>query len=474
MDQESRYLHPSSAVSWKECPRKVWYEYHPPAETSAERDPFDALIAQRGLAHEEEVRRAIGAEELGIDARHTRELMAQGVPAIYQPVLRDDELKIDGRPDFLIRSPSGEYQAGDAKLALSLRNHKEIALQLAVYRKLLGGKEPAIAYLGRGNQALVGEEYAADAEKFLASLRAIVDGAEPPRTIYGETKCKHCEFEELCVPKFLAEDELTLVYGIDGRNAPGLAAQGITTVRRLAAAEPEQLADGPHFTGLERKRRAVLQARSFLTGEVFQLAPVKLPAGPLVHFDVESNSLGEHREVYLWGCLPPPYGKDSFEYTWSDGSAAQDRAAWEQFLQRIEEYRARMPGLRLVHYSAFESVRISEYADRYGMREHPTVAWLLGRGSPLVDLQDVVTDALVLPLTGYGLKAICKDTRLVNFQWELPQSGSEWSVVRYQAYLREPDTAARTAVKSEILSYNRDDVLATRALEEWLRTFPAR
>jgi len=43
--------------------------------------------------------------------------------------------------------------------------------------------------------------------------------------------------------------------------------------------------------------------------------------------------------------------------------------------------------------------------------------------------------------------------------------------VRYFDYLNNPDPAEREAIKQEILTYNRDDVKATRGLEMWLRAF---
>ena len=80
----------------------------------------------------------------------------------------------------------------------------------------------------------------------------------------------------------------------------------------------------------------------------------------------------------------------------------------------------------------------------------------------------MVKKSLALPTYGYGLKEVCKHPELVDFQWELKESGSQWSVVRYLDFLAAEDAANRQAIKAEILAYNRDDVRATRALEVWL------
>jgi predicted RecB family nuclease len=84
-------------------------------------------------------------------------------------------------------------------------------------------------------------------------------------------------------------------------------------------------------------------------------------------------------------------------------------------------------------------------------------------------MQRPVLDSLVLPLQGYGLKDICKHKDLVNFQWQDEDSGSQWSVVQFNRFLTETDPQMIATLKAEILGYNRDDVTATRRLEEWLR-----
>jgi uncharacterized protein len=67
------------------------------------------------------------------------------------------------------------------------------------------------------------------------------------------------------------------------------------------------------------------------------------------------------------------------------------------------------------------------------------------------------------------LKTVCKHQKVVNFQWEVEESGSQWSVVRYLDYLCAQDPGDKERIKEEILCYNRDDVRATQALELWLR-----
>ena len=215
-----------------------------------------------------------------------------------------------------------------------------------------------------------------------------------------------------------------------------------------------------------------MQAKAHLTGDVYQTNPVELPEGHWVHFDIEDNPLtaSGDKHVYLWGFLAPPFGKSDFEYVWTN-KEEDDEKGWLAFLVQIEQYRSQYSDLVLAHFASHERSTIRSYAKRYGMEENETVLYLLGDDSPLFDMQKPVLESLVLPLQGYGLKDICKHHDLVNFQWEDDSSGSQWSVVQFNQFLQATNEVSKQQLKNEILGYNRDDVIATRRLEEWLRAF---
>ncbi len=469
-----KYIKPSDARSWLSCSRRVWFDNNPPpGMEQVEANPFDQLIMTLGMRHEWNVKRQMEKEHQVVEAvspEHTKALMEAGVEIIYQPKLADEALGIVGDPDFLIRTPSGEYQAADAKLARS-GDKDEIQIQLAVYRKMLGSTLPALVIHGNGTTSEIGDDANKLADEFLTDMRQILAQPSKPTARYSHSKCSLCSYVGICKPEFEAKQELTLVYGIDSRNAPHLEAQGITTIRQLADSDPEAIDDVPYLKGTDKKLRAVLQAKSYFTHETHRIGDIKLPVGTWVHFDIEANPLNDSGEdhVYLWGLLKPPYNGQSFEYVWTDGFE-QDQAGWLAFLDVVARLRAEYPDLILCHFSNYEVTNIKRYAKRYGMEEHPTVAWLLGDDSPLFDIQKPIKEALVLPVMGYGLKPICKNEGLVNFQWQDDESGSQWSVVQYVNYLIEPLKDRREQMKKDILTYNFDDVMATRKLEEWLRS----
>lgn len=469
-------VRPSDAVSWASCIRRVWLDNLGDFEEAPVEDEFEQLVIELGLAHEQAVLDKL-SETLTIHTatspEDTQQLMTEGVDVIYQAKLVDAENGLVGYPDFLMRHESGEYQPADAKLSLS-GDKKEIQVQLGLYRQMLGSELPAIVFLGDGSTGEIGDEANAVTNQFVTEMRALLTNDTEPLVRYSHSKCRACPHYAHCKPAFEAKEELSLLYGIQGRAAQGLEDIGIRSISELAKADPATIPDIPYLKGFEKRNRGVLQAKAYLSGKVYQTSPVGLPEGHWVHFDIEDNPLtpSGNKHVYLWGFLVPDYQNSNFEYVWTNDES-EDKQGWLRFLELIEQCRARFNPLIIAHYSSHERSTIRTYAKRYDMEDSATVQYLLGdsygQTSPLFDMQKPVLDSLVLPLQGYGLKDICKHRDLVNFLWEDESSGSQWSVVQFNRFLDETDPEKKNKLKAEILGYNRDDVIATRRLEAWLR-----
>lgn len=469
----AKLIKPNYAMSWVSCIRRTWLDMH--QATPFEPDLFNQLLFDAGLQHEKRVLKQLQAKHEVHQAtsfEHTQVLMSEHVPVIYQARLLNHHDGLVGFPDFLIRHENGQYQAADAKLTQN-ENKKGLQIQLGLYRRLLASELPAIVFLGDGRIANLGDEIDALIDEFMESMYQLLEQSVQPAVRYSHSRCRTCPYFSHCRPQFEADEDISLLYGVHGRTADHLYQEGIHTISQLATLKVEDIPDVPHLSGPKRKQRAILQARSVLHDEIFRLKNVVLPEGNWIHFDIEDNPLATtlDRHVYLWGLLPPPYTQKDFDYVWTDDET-QDYRGWLSFLERAEHYRACYAPVIFAHYSNHERATIKKYAERYDMIDHKTVQWLLGlegEVSPLFDMQKPVQDSLVLPLQGYGLKDICKHPKLVNFQWENEESGSQWSVVQFNRFLEETDPGAKQRIKAAILAYNRDDVVATRRLELWLR-----
>ncbi len=299
------YIKPSDASSWALCARRVWLDNYPEAlgelEVEEAEDAFEALIIELGLAHEQAVLTLLMKEKsvhTATSPEDTQRLMAEGVDVIYQAQLLDKENLLVGYPDFLIRHVSGEYQPADAKLSLS-EEKKEIQVQLGFYRRMLNASLPAIVFLGDGDTAEIGDETNPLTNQFVTEMRELLASDTEPLVRYSHSKCRACSYYTHCKPAFEAKEEISLLYGVQGRAADGLEKHGINTVSELATSSPESLPDVPYLKGYEKKQRAILQAQSYFSGEVHQIAPVSLPDGHWVHFDIEDNPLTGNGEKHV-------------------------------------------------------------------------------------------------------------------------------------------------------------------------------
>jgi predicted RecB family nuclease len=471
-NMDAELIKPSDAKSWTLCARRVWLDNKSDIEVPPVTDEFDLLVIKLGLDHEQAVFQSLSETSTihtATSPEDTQRLINERVEVIYQAQLVDPDEGLIGFPDFLILNESNEYQAADAKLSLDV-DKKEIQIQLGCYRRMLGSTLPAIVFLGNGEQATIGKEADPVTNKFIEGMRELLSAQLEPEARYSHSKCKICPYYAHCKPAFERSGELSLLYGVQARAALGLEDNGIANIEMLAKADPSAIPDVPYLKGFQNKLRAVSQARSYLSGEVIPSADVVLPDGNWVHFDIEDNPLtgNSEKHVYLWGFLAPNYAQNDFEYVWTN-SQDEDEEGWRQFLSKVEEYREKYTNLILAHYSSHERSTIDSYAKRYDMEGNETVLYLLSEEGPLFDLQKPISNSLVLPLQGYGLKDICKHKDLVNFQWADEESGAQWSIVQFIHFLESSNPEYRAKLKSDILRYNHDDVLATRRLEEWLR-----
>jgi len=81
----------------------------------------------------------------------------------------------------------------------------------------------------------------------------------------------------------------------------------------------------------------------------------------------------------------------------------------------------------------------------------------------VVDLYPIVKSSVVLPARGYGLKKIAP---FVGLKYSAANAGGAQSIVWFHQYQQNPSD---TEVVSELLQYNREDCLAMKCVEEWLR-----
>ncbi len=450
------------------------------------------LIQGKGQAHEQaylEHIRARGTEVADMRAgpksldeavARTLEAMRAGVEVIYQGALRTGRLA--GYTDFLRRvsRPSAlgdySYEVVDTKLARTAK--ASALLQLVFYSDLLAaaqGAPPAMTHLVLGDRQERSFRVA-DYTHYYATLKARflahVDAAE--RATYPNPceRCAICHWRDRCEAQRLADDHLVQVADIRRSQIKRLTEAGIPTLAALAQTPAGTRIKGIQPETLERLRQqAALQLGKRETEKSrYEVLPsatepgrglARLPPADEgdLFFDMEGDPLEEGGLEYLFGVVFRDQGERRFRPFWAH-SRAEERQAFEAFMDFVAARLARFPDLHIYHYAAYEVTALKRLMSLHGTRE-AQVDDLLRRGK-FVDLYKVVRESIRVSEPSYSLKSIETFYREKR-EGEITTAGA--SIVFYERWKEERDDA----ILEEIRRYNEDDCRSTEALCTWLR-----
>ncbi len=215
-----------------------------------------------------------------------------------------------------------------------------------------------------------------------------------------------------------------------------------------------------------RAERILQQARALQANQELMLSPLDLPdVDNMVMFDLEGlpPPFDELDKIYLWGTRV--FGKRPGEYlsALAGFGPEGDQHGWETFLDNCQSIFRKYGDIPFVHWSHYETTKVKTYMGRFGDRDGIAQRVL----DNCTDLLKITRDALVLPEYSYSLKVVEKRA---GFKRTLGEVGGEWSIVQYIRAVETEDENLRQEIMSEILRYNQEDLEATWAVLEWLRT----
>jgi len=410
--------------------------------------------------------------------------MRAGVDVIYQATFYDGQW--GGQADFLLRTdrPSDlgrwSYDIADTKLARRLK--VPALLQMATYAErlaVLQGVHPEFLTVVTGD----GVEHpwrladvASYARRARSRLRQAVE-AGPVTEPVPVAHCSQCRWSTRCGDIWEAADDLSLVAGMRKDHRHSLVVAGISTVADLGKADPAGL---PHTIGRPSRERLAQQARLQMAERTtgapsYELLPPVVGKGLLglpapspgdVYLDFEGDPFaheGAGRE-YLAGL----WDREGTFTSWWAHSFEREQVLTEQLIDDLIARLKADPDMHVYHYAAYEQTALKRLTGRHGTRE--TELDTLLRGERFVDLYAVVRNGIRISKGSYSIK------KLEDFYWGRTRSaGSEaevadamTSVVEYERFLVEGDSAIRDAILGSIEAYNRDDVHSTHDLHEWL------
>ncbi len=317
------------------------------------------------------------------------------------------------------------------------------------------------------------EEYDIRFADRLAVARAAATEAEPLASPSRVTECRSCPWWPVCGAALRASRDVSMV--LRGEDVVTLRAAGVATVDDLAALDPMGEPPVP-MVGMSL-HDAVLLARAWQRDLtlVRRNQRVAVPRAD-VEVDVDMESFDE-AGAYLWGCLLSgsdigiPGGYRAFA-TWDPVPTPDEARSFAAFWRWLTDVRrgAAERGLSFAAYCYNEQAEnrwMLSSAERFaGAAGIPTVTAVLEfiSSDRWVDLYGVVS-AEFLCAHGKGLKTIAP---AAGFSWHDPEASGENSMRWYSDAVGlgggQPDLAQR----ARLLTYNADDVRATRALRLWM------
>lgn len=486
------------------------------------------IIRKRGFAHEARYLddlRAAGRTAVTIDrdddaeygdrlrrqADETIAAMASGADVVFQAAFFDGRWL--GYADFLLRVESPErpsvwgpyhYEVADTKLARHVK--AGAVLQICSYVEQLERIQrvrPEWMHVALGGSAretarLRVDDYMAyyRAAKARFETEVLDDGGAirptSPSTTYPEPvdHCDVCRWAIICAQRRRDDDHLSLVAGISSRQRTALAGREIDTVVRLANAPIpfDPPLDGSSAASVERVReqaRIQVEGRTLAapiyelllpaTGEPIEpergLAMLPLPDPGDLFLDLEGDPYALDDGVdYLFGLLDTA---GTFTPIWSfdpdhpgEVTLAGEKAGFERLIDLLIERLDQHPNMHVYHYASYEPTALKRLMGRHATREDEVDRLL--RGGVLIDLFRTVRQGLRASVESYSIKRI---EPLYGFEREVELRDAGSSIVAFEEWLElgEGDRPA-SHILDDIARYNRDDVVSTARLRDWLES----
>jgi len=334
------------------------------------------------------------------------------------------------------------------------------------------GLAPENAYLQLGDNTSEAKPYRLDEYRhYVGALKQrFLDFTQQQPTTTPEkcSHCKMCAWEDLCKAKWIEDDHLNQVANIRSTDIRKLRAAGINTLESLALASQSVPSIGSFAT---LQAQATLQLKKRQTGEDVVLLKqpdsvagngfYRLPEpdeGDL-YFDMEGYPHEKDGLEYLFGVCYRENRELKFKAFWGH-DRAEEKLAFEQFIDFVMDSIARSPKLHIYHYADYERRALEKLMQLHGTREAEVDQ--IFRDHRLVDLYAVVRHAIMTSEPRYSIKNLETFYMKGARQSDVKNAGA--SIIYYEHWRKD----GNPKWLDDIERYNEEDCVSTEKLHSWL------
>ena len=247
--------------------------------------------------------------------------------------------------------------------------------------------------------------------------------------------CRLCKYSGECFHETANLDSLAFLHGVRGKTVEKLHALGITTltdIMNFSEVLKKQF-------GEEKANRVIYHAQSIIEKRPIVFKPLqRLSDG--IYLDIESYTPFDFD--YLFGVL-----ENDRYIPFLASEPSKERYIFENVVKFLEKRQK-----PIYHFHTYEVTRFRKLSKKYN------VSLSKGLLSRFVDVYKIYTNHVALPIPSYSLKTIA---RFLGFNWRTDINGMT-VIDYYREYIATKDKN----LLREILTYNEDDVRATRFIVE--------
>jgi len=457
------------------CPHRVFLNRSGNPKEKLPLSEFLNLLFERALVHEQEVIKDLPhvtpeGKTLEEQAASTIKLMEAGAERIFQGVLLFSE--DSGKPDLLERvagkSKFGDYfyKPVDIKSGSGFEDEEkgklreDYGLQLFHYGALLARIQatfpPDGEILNKRKERVIYrlDEFAVLYAATLPEVRALATGAKSDEPALC-SDCKFCQWWGHCEKVLVAANDVSLLPDVGRSKKLGLNAAGVKAIPdipRFDFAAVKIKGIGPKTVdSITRSAEVTLSGKPLVLGK-----PALPDTRVRVYLDFEDDPTQEL--IYLCGVWIEPALRGLNYHGLFCTDEAGEAKVWGGLQKLCSE--VQREDYVVFHYSQYERTKIGSLERKYGVVEKDALELFKGR---MIDLYPIVKQSVVLPVRSYSIKQV---SPFAGHRYSTEGASGAQSIVWFQEYQEDE---SKGDVFEKLLTYNREDCLALKAVEGWLR-----